>query len=142
MRDPDRGTSMMQKRRPGDMTSEQRHRGKKVASTTNLSRAVAEYITRQERRRHPDGPFDRAGRWYPSEGEKRACCANIRSPSQTWPWSNVASLYDLDPRVLRRAIRRAKEQPTAPEYAAVAAQIMAEPVMLAIQAEYLLERSA
>lgn len=45
------------------------------------------YAARQERRQHPRGSFDKAGRWYPAESEACSCCAGLRSPSQRWPYS-------------------------------------------------------
>lgn len=45
------------------------------------------YRARRARLAHPDGRFDRAGRWYPAESEWRACCARIRPPSRRWPYS-------------------------------------------------------
>jgi hypothetical protein len=48
------------------------------------------YVARKERRAHPDGKFDNAGRWEPSESEKCECCRGIRSPSRAYPYSMVA----------------------------------------------------
>ena len=45
------------------------------------------YATRKSRREHPDGTFDKAGRWYPSEAETCECCKHIRPPSRGWPYS-------------------------------------------------------
>jgi hypothetical protein len=118
---------------------------------TNLSLCLEEYLARQNRERHPDGSFDKGGRWYPSEREQRECCAFIRSPSRAWPYSlmkhcrsveHVAALFDIDPRILRRAVRLAKESASDSEKAKIAAAIMADPVLLAMQAEYLLGKSA
>jgi hypothetical protein len=76
--------------------------------------AAYEYICRQERRTHPAGKFDRGGRWYPSETEEQHCCKVIRNPSRAWPYTlmthcrsvaHIASLYGVDPKVLRRAIK-------------------------------------
>lgn len=83
-----------------------------------LTAAVEEYIARQERRQHPAGKFDKAGRWYPSETEVQDCCRAIRSPSRAYPYSymthcrtaeHVAHLYEVDPGELRRAIRRSQK---------------------------------
>lgn len=48
-----------------------------------------EWLDLDERRKHPDGYFDRAGRWYPSEEETCPCIENgdIRSPSRAHPYS-------------------------------------------------------
>jgi hypothetical protein len=45
------------------------------------------YEARQDRREHPDGEFDKAGRWYPSDLERCECCNSIRYPSRSWPYS-------------------------------------------------------
>jgi hypothetical protein len=46
------------------------------------------YKSRQDRQTHPDGKFDKQGRWYPSEAEwVDECCRGIRSPSRAWPYS-------------------------------------------------------
>lgn len=46
------------------------------------------YEARQERRVHPDGDFDKAKRWYPSDVEDAdgdGSC--VRAPSRAWPYS-------------------------------------------------------
>jgi hypothetical protein len=45
------------------------------------------YESRQSRETHPDGSFDSAGRWYPSDDEECPCCMDIRSPSRAYPFS-------------------------------------------------------
>jgi len=46
------------------------------------------YGRRQNRSVHPDGDFDKAGRWYPSDEEDQGdVTCNVRSPSRTWPYS-------------------------------------------------------
>jgi hypothetical protein len=35
----------------------------------------------------PDGKWDTAGRWYPSDFEKCDCCNGLRSPSRAFPKS-------------------------------------------------------
>lgn len=45
------------------------------------------YQARKARTEHPDGTFDKAGRWYPSEEERCECCASVRSPSRRFPYS-------------------------------------------------------
>ena len=76
--------------------------------------AAYEYARRQSRAVHPDGNFDRGGRWYPTDDEKQKCCASIRQPSRAWPYTlmshcrsmaHVAALYDVDARDVRRAVR-------------------------------------
>ena len=71
-----------------------------------------EFILRRDRKVHPDGSFDSAGRWYPSAAEKCFCCYGIREPSRSWPYSqmqhcrtaaHVANLMDVDVKELRTA---------------------------------------
>lgn len=51
--------------------------------------AVKLYESRSTRSSHPEGTFDRQGRWYPSERENvhRDVTAGIRSPSANFPYS-------------------------------------------------------
>ena len=78
-----------------------------------INDAMEEYLARQERRRHPDGTFDKKSRWYPSGKEKQECCENIRGPSTAYPYSSmvhcrtvehVANLYGLPAADLRRLV--------------------------------------
>lgn len=50
----------------------------------------AVYEAMRNRQIHPDGKFDNAGRWYPSEAECIGL-ANIRSPSRNWPYSYLVA---------------------------------------------------
>lgn len=79
-----------------------------------LEEAAREYVARQDRKEHPGGSFDKAGRWYPSKKERCECCDYIRTPSRAWPNSlikhcrsveHVANLYDVGVKDLRRAAR-------------------------------------
>lgn len=54
---------------------------------SKLEQAYQEYVKRQSRESHPDGTFDRGGRWYPSEAEEQSCCGRIRNPSRAYPYS-------------------------------------------------------
>lgn len=45
------------------------------------------FISRRDRNTHPDGHFDKAGRWWPSAEEECDCCDNIREPSRRWPYN-------------------------------------------------------
>ena len=80
-----------------------------------LNQAVSTYFARQSRREHPNGHFDHIGRWKADSSEKQACCNGIRRASQQFPYSlnshcrtakHIASLYEVDLRVLRHEIRR------------------------------------
>lgn len=46
------------------------------------------YAARRDRAEHPEGEFDKRGRWYPSSAED---CGDVggyvRSPSANWPYS-------------------------------------------------------
>lgn len=81
---------------------------------TELQKATQEYLDRQARAAHPQGHFDRGGRWYPSEAETQPCCSSIRSPSRAWPHSlnrhcrtirHIARLFDISAADLRRAAK-------------------------------------
>ena len=80
-----------------------------------LQKATREYEDRQERRTHPDGKTDKAGRWYPSSTESQPCCRGVRGPTRSRPWSymthcrtvrHIASLFDVDEADLRKAGRK------------------------------------
>jgi len=86
---------------------------------TRLQAALQEYQNRQARASHPDGTFDKAQRWYPSEEEHQPCCAVIRSPSRAWPYTlnkhcrsieHVAHLYNVDAPALRKLVRAERTQ--------------------------------
>lgn len=84
-------------------------------SATNLERAARTFLARRDRTAHPDGNFDKAGRWYPSEAETCDCCSTVRSPSRAHPFSymvhcrtmkHVANLFGVSVTDLRREVRR------------------------------------
>lgn len=58
-------------------------------------KAVEEYEKLQSREIHPNGEFDKAGRWYPSESESQDCCSEIRSPSRAYPYSYMVHCRTL-----------------------------------------------
>lgn len=77
--------------------------------------AAQTYLSRRERRTHPVGTFDKAGRWYPKGNEKTADCAVIRPPSRAYPYSlmlhcrtaaHVAALYGVAARDVRRTAKQ------------------------------------
>jgi len=45
------------------------------------------HYLRKNRILHPNGRFDRGGRWYPKDEEDQECCSHIRSPSRDFPYS-------------------------------------------------------
>ncbi len=87
----------------------------KTITDTQILKAAQEYLDRRDRITNPDGKFDRAGRWYPSESEECDCCSGIRTPSRAYPYSymvhcrtaaHVAALYNVDVRDVRKAARQ------------------------------------
>ena len=80
-----------------------------------LAQATNEARLRESRTRHPDGKFDKAGRWYPSDIETQTCCAGIRSPSRSWQYAlmlhcrcvcHIAKLFNVAPLDLKREKKR------------------------------------
>lgn len=55
--------------------------------TSKVEIAAKTYLDRRDRVSHPDGKFDRGGRWHPSEKEWTPGCDRIREPSRAWPYS-------------------------------------------------------
>lgn len=49
------------------------------------------YEGRRDRLVNPDGTFDNAGRWYPSEAEDAGVSHTHRSPSRAWPYSYMTA---------------------------------------------------
>ncbi len=45
------------------------------------------YLARRDRAVNPEGRFDNAGRWYPSDREDAGVSSVLRSPSRAWPYS-------------------------------------------------------
>lgn len=84
-----------------------------------LQEAAECYLARQSRRQHPDGRFDSADRWHPSDRERQTCCDHVRGASRRWPYAHLAHcrtvthlsrLYSVDTVALRRALAHAKLQ--------------------------------
>ena len=74
-------------------------------------KAVEEFINRKTRKSHPDGSFDKAKRWEPSDNEWCECCKSIRTPSRRFPFSlmthcrsigHIAALYEVDAGAVRK----------------------------------------
>lgn len=59
-------------------------------------RALSQFKRRQDRLEHPDGSFDNAGRWYPTDDEDCGITARVRSPSRSWPNSYMLACRSLD----------------------------------------------
>ena len=84
-----------------------------------IKEAAKEYIARQGRYTHPDGKFDRGGRWYPSDKEARDCCARIRYPSRGYPYSylvhcrsaqHVAELFGVSRGELLAEVKKIRKE--------------------------------
>ena len=82
--------------------------------TDKILDAANEYVRRQDRASHPDGTFDKSGRWYPSDAETCPCCSDICSPSLSYPYSfmvhcrtikHVAMLFDAPLKDVRAKAR-------------------------------------
>ena len=82
----------------------------------SVKAAVEEYLRRLTRRSHPSGSFDRVGRF--TLAQQFDCCAGIRCPSRSWPWSqmthgrtlrHVAQEFDVGEKALRKAVKAARE---------------------------------
>lgn len=51
---------------------------------------------RKLRESHPDGTFDRAGRWYPSDDENAdGFTSTVRGPSRAFPYSYMKAARTL-----------------------------------------------
>jgi len=88
--------------------------------SARVAAALYHWKNLQDRKIHPDGSFDSARRWYPSETEREECCNSIRSPSRSYPYSmmvhcrsytHVAAKYCVDIKDLRREAKCCAMQP-------------------------------
>jgi len=77
------------------------------------------YLSRRDRLKHPDGKFDKSGRWYPSETEIESCCKTIRAPSRKWPFSllvhcrtirHIANKFTVKELDVRRMARKLEKE--------------------------------
>jgi hypothetical protein len=103
------------------MNHQEQEEAVKKAVESAVQLAAAEYIARQDRKHHPHGKFDNGGRWFPSDFEERNCCAGIRQPSRSWPYSlmthcrtmeHVANMYGVEIKLLRKAVAAARAEQT------------------------------
>jgi hypothetical protein len=85
--------------------------------TTKIQEAITEYLKLKNRKTHPEGTFDKGGRFYLAESEKHDCCRGIRSPSRAYPYSemkhartlkHVAHKYNVLESECRKALREMK----------------------------------
>ena len=57
---------------------------------------AAVYAARKDRLIHPQGSFDKQGRWYPSKAENvDGYTDSLRSPSRAWPYSYMVGARTL-----------------------------------------------
>lgn len=84
-----------------------------------VSIAARQYLDRRDRLEHPNGKFDKSGRWYPAQDERQTCCSQIREPSRSYPYSymlhcrtvdHVAHLHNVDPKAVRKRAREIEKQ--------------------------------
>jgi hypothetical protein len=82
--------------------------------TTKVQEAITEYLKLKNREIHPEGTFDKGGRFYLAESEKHDCCRGIRSPSRAYPYSemkhartlkHVAQKFGVDEFECRKTLR-------------------------------------
>jgi len=59
----------------------------KDSDVDQIIQAASEHLKRKNRESNPAGTFDGAKRFYLSQ--KCACCASIRSPSRSFPFSEM-----------------------------------------------------
>lgn len=81
-----------------------------------LITTAVQFVALQERKIHPLGAFDKAGRWYPNEkAEKAHCCSTIRQPSRRYPYSlmhhcrtlkHVCNVYGTDIKQVRVFLKK------------------------------------
>ena len=112
---PDPSGRLNHRQSPKSLHETEEKKLKKIIMTQKRRATAQEYFDRQSRRSHPDGSFDKSGRWYPSEAEECECCKSIRSPSRSYPYSymthcrsveHVANLFGQDPKIIRAIVKR------------------------------------
>jgi len=70
-----------------------------LAHTDRLANAMNALVTfarRKDRLEHPEGSFDNASRWFPSNAEDCGVSGYIRTPSRSWPNSYMVACRTLD----------------------------------------------
>lgn len=84
--------------------------------------AATEYLARNSGGSKPEGTWDNAGRWFPSEKEDCGglITGRIRTPSRAWPrsyWNaakslkHVAALYECDEKLMRKLVKKVEGMP-------------------------------
>lgn len=94
-----------------------------MVRSAEVLEAAKEFLARRDRRHHPAGERDNAKRFYPSAGERQSCCAAIRSPSRSFPFSylthcrsaeHVAHLFGVDLLLLKRVAKDLDQEAAGP----------------------------
>lgn len=84
----------------------------------DLAYILYQYNERKTHNEDPEGSYDNAGRWYPSDNERCPCCDAIREPSRSSRYTlldhcaslgHCAMLHDEDPDYVRRVYQIAKK---------------------------------
>jgi len=88
----------------------------------SVIKATKEYLSRKNRISHPEGSFDKARRWHPSDMERCEACSTVREPSRAYPFSimthcrsisHIAAKYQVDATVMKKlsgqVLRSAKD---------------------------------
>jgi hypothetical protein len=91
---------------------------KEMTSNERKAQIKIVYEVRRDRLTNPEGKFDNAGRWYPSDREDAGDVIGcVRSPSRAWPYSymqrartrkHVAVLADAQPEYFAQLVREAE----------------------------------
>jgi hypothetical protein len=96
-----------------------------INQINSIKKAYETYKNRKSRKEYPEGTFDNARRWYPSDTEERNCCKKIRSPSKAFPHSlldhcktakHIGNLYNISPKYIKNIKETIKEYPELLEY--------------------------
>lgn len=91
-----------------------RNMSKLPRSNSRIYKAALQFRRLRDREEHPDGSFDKAGRWYPSDDEELECCHSVRGPSRAYPYPllqhcrtavHVAKTWKVEVREVRRVAR-------------------------------------
>jgi hypothetical protein len=88
-----------------------------LPKSERLRLAIEVFYARSTRRGHPEGDW-RDGLWYPSAGERQACCEGIEPTAQNRQaleshcrtQGHVATLYDIAVGELKAAVRDDRKQ--------------------------------
>lgn len=94
---------------------ERRAKGLEGQFEPEIIDAAVEFLALRDRLTHPDGRFDKQGRFYLDPDNQCPHCAYVRSPSAKWPYSelihgrtakHVAARQSLDVKLVKRAAHK------------------------------------